>query len=1147
MPGREYNVEILATVNTVKSTDKDFQEIQQKIRDYYNKNDEYYNGLETGKDKNGEQFLESFEDNRNILRSIKLRNDINKYLETNKSKMTSVEYQSVVQAYDNLVKKFDEDFKGIEGEKIFDTYKEALNEQLLLPVDEVNVETVSRTMAARYYMTALKREYMTADEASKTGSEEEKEAANKWKNNIIKKLYSGTLDDDIDRFVKEDEIGKTVYNYCKNHITYDHSSRGLNYSDIKRYDELISSELQKIVLDKENQANNIKIEGEADKQKALDIIYEAERIRDVGNATAGSVATPVIKTDTKKIIVRRNLVGKINDKLAEVKLRMRDYYNEQAKAEMDAQMAEHDKRLEEARKAHARADQNYRDAQQEVNVQEARYKKAKSNYDMLNKIGFIDEDDRKANEGVYQRELKLLNDLKDKLGSATSEASRKSMEVERLTNEKRVMQENAKKVYEEKCRNNPFEPKSNLLEEQGIFKPVEKELQSGGKVTIDELAHPNDVKAHRLSQMFKCLKVLQPGELPELLKIEEENHAFLTKIESDMPARKTVEDVIEPGLLALEERNRQLSQNAPKPEVEENQVEENLVEENPVEEEKPIEENKEEQKVEDKKEEQPGEQEEELQEESINIDEAALAEEYQGTSEREFDTPLYGATHEHLVGLSAGVASLYAATKGVWGGSREYSNIAESLKAINELEQHRENNADSHENNAESLENSELYAERETLLAAKKQLAVQMKHYIARKNEEKEAAEAGGKQEKKNSAFRRETMENVLGLLEEHIQADEQSMGIDKRDKTFENLSNELHYIKDNIKSNKELTALIRKVDQLEKDTPENLPSEERIRRSQEIVNDMQKLSYKFRKEKLGKNVSALLENFGEHYLRDIAEYKPDQLAEEKTRLSNMNGVRINTDVKRADSTFNSYDDMKMYQQRQIQDSVNAIFKEEAGKKNFVSEWALYDEVEKEYSYEYIPSDKENVIEKNITASALKCIYADQQKNANVIFDPKTINTKADEFVKGMSGFKAFNNKFKKHLCSGLKSVENSNNPQVVDMSMDTINICKNAAFQETLVSELGKLTTKLNEGKSKEEIQNSLDSLNNLDKLSRLVGTQDVYKNKIKVNGKEIELKELNDLAVQKAQKKVASAKGPQKNNKEPEKKVVKGSAPKK
>ena len=404
MPGREYNVEILATVNTVKSTDKDFREIQQKIRDYYNKNDEYYDGLETGKDKNGEQFLSTFEDNRNILRSIKLRNDINKYLETNKSKMTSVEYQSVVQAYDNLVKKFDEDFKGIEGEKIFDTYKEALNEQLLLPVDEVNVETVSRTMAARYYMTALKREYMTADEASKTGSEEEKEAANKWKDNIIKKLYSGTFDDDIDRFVKEDEIGKTVYNYCKNHITYDHSSRGLDYSDIKRYDEMISSELQKIVLDKENQANNIKIEGEADKQKALDIIYEAERIRDVGNATAGSVATPVIKTDTKKIILRRNLAGKINDKLAEVKLRMRDYLNEQAKAEMDAQIAEHDKSLEEVRKAHARADQNYRDAQQEVKVQEARYKKAKSNYDMLNKIGFIDEDDRKANEGVYQRD-----------------------------------------------------------------------------------------------------------------------------------------------------------------------------------------------------------------------------------------------------------------------------------------------------------------------------------------------------------------------------------------------------------------------------------------------------------------------------------------------------------------------------------------------------------------------------------------------------------------------------------------------------------------------------------------------------------------------------------------------------------------------
>ena len=141
-----------------------------------------------------------------------------------------------------------------------------------------------------------------------------------------------------------------------------------------------------------------------------------------------------------------------------------------------------------------------------------------------------------------------------------------------------------------------------------------------------------------------------------------------------------------------------------------------------------------------------------------------------------------------------------------------------------------------------------------------------------------------------------------------------------------------------------------------------------------------------------------------------------------------------------------------------------------------------------------------------------------------------------------MKQFKTFNNRFRKRLCEDIKSVETSNNPNSVDMSMDKITQAKNAAFQDTIIKEVGKLTTKLNEKKSKEEIQSSIDSINSLDKLSKMVGTQDVYNNKVKVNNKEINLKELSNLAIKKAQRQIAPKKvvGKQKEIKEPNKAVT-------
>ena len=149
-----------------------------------------------------------------------------------------------------------------------------------------------------------------------------------------------------------------------------------------------------------------------------------------------------------------------------------------------------------------------------------------------------------------------------------------------------------------------------------------------------------------------------------------------------------------------------------------------------------------------------------------------------------------------------------------------------------------------------------------------------------------------------------------------------------------------------------------------------------------------------------------------------------------------------------------------------------------------------------------------------------------------------------------MKNYKTFNNKFMKHLCSDIKTVETSDDPFSINMSSEKITQAKNAAFQETVVGELSKLTAMMKENKGKEEIQSSLDNLNKLENLSKMVGTQEVYQNKIKVNGQEIEINELKNLAVKKAQKQLAP-KQPAKQKEQVKQNIqnkpeIKGQAPK-
>ncbi|MCR5632769.1 MAG: hypothetical protein K6F60_04670, partial [Eubacterium sp.] len=1035
------------------------------------------------------------EDRFNLARNLILRNDINKYLETNKSKMTSVEYQSVVQAYDKLVEKCNEDFKGADGDAYFDAMEWTVKKRISNPDEGYNAESASRDVVAIYYLASLKREYKAADSLSREENEAEKEAASKWKENVLKKLYSGTFDDDLDKFIKEDEIGKTVYGYCKNHFTYIGASVGYDDKDIDYHIGIINADLARIVYEKNSEAGKLEIKDEADKQKGLDLIYEAERIRDVANQTVSAVSSKRIEFDSRITKIIKNLLGTFNNKLSDARKKMEEEYNAQIKSEMDAQLAEQDKKIQAVQREKNAADSEFLKAKKEYNNQKKIFDRAKNNYEKMKKIGFIDKDDQLVNEGVFKREQDVMNTVSEKHGIAASKASKISQELERLENEKRIMSENLEKAYKEKRENNPYKTKTNVLEDAGIIKNVEKKLDNGKTIETIELVDPFTVKINRILDVYQCAKVLSKDEVNELLQIENDNFNLLMTAHKDIPVKNTVGEIVEPGVLALEERNRQLSQSEPQAKEEVPAKEDHSGEKEVQEEDN------------------------ELDDTPLDIDEESLHVEITSNQRAQQTTTSYSEAHKGMLGLEAGVASLNAAQKGVWGGSKEYDNIVTSLKAIQELEEYQNQNE-------ETFDETDLESRRATLLAAKKQLAVEMKHYISRKNEEKNAAERNDKKENEHSQFRRETMGSVLGLLEEHIHADEVAMGIENRDKIYEDMSYELHYLADKYKRDPNIPVVAREFDKLEADIPENLPANELLNRSQKCLNYIITIISKTKNDKLKNEMIELADKFGTHFVKGVAEYRPESLEGVKESIRGNNallGTSINTSTKAVTENFNSYDELKAYQQRQMQDGVKKIFREEESKKNFISEWTMYDEIDGERSYQYTPGDEQKKVEGHITKLALKIIYADQLQKNNIIFDPKTINEKCDEFVNEMSNYKIFNTRFMNHLCSDMKKVENSSDPYSVDMSYEKITQAKSAVFQEILVNEISKLTAKMKENKGKEEIQSSLDELGNLEKISKLVGTQEVYNNKVKVNGQEIEIKELSNLAVKKAQKAIS------------------------
>lgn len=1169
MPARELNLEVYDSVEKINSNDESFKEIQKKIKDFYLENFDYYDMIEKGTDSDDNPVYEKDVVKLCIGKDLRLRNELNKYLQTNKSKMTSVEYQSVVKSYESLKKKIGEEVKNYDfinnknadevktsgDELYFAAYRLTLLNELTEPKETLTAKDFARNMSASFYIGSLEREYNAAEKILKNGTDEEKEEALKWKNDVVKKLYSGTFDEDLDTFIEENEVGKAVYDYYSHHFNAQIHSEGIGFSQLGYEEGVLSASINTIITKKRQEIFGLKtIEGnypdgeevskemaEANKKRALELVADIEYVKDVFNLGALNSKNHV-EMDTYTIKVIKELHGNYNDKLADIKQRLEDDYNRQIDAEYNKALSEYDEKIAEKENEWKKADSEYHDANKAFEAQKTVFERAKTNYEKMNAISFIDEDDRVANEGVFKREEDLFKKADERKGEAVTKASILSQELEVLRNRRENIKGELELQYKEKKDKNPFAKKQLLkIKERGLVKTVERQTPYG-TIADDEAVEPEKIRLNRLSDFLKCQATgkVTADEFKDFLSAEKENYDMLKEVQKPAPVIKTVVVGVEPGELALEERNRQLENQNNAELNRDNAVNQNNIDVNaPNQHIQPV-------VGQNAANQQAGDEadmdfpkrsnsfnfghENTINDVSldINMDEVLVNDELKRPNEQvDKNLPTYEETHSNLTSYSLLTGMLKSADKGVYNGSDEYDDIYETLKTIGELEEYQNKHK-------EEFVKADLNERRKTLYEAKKVLAVKMKYYINRKNDEKEAAEAKGGSERTNSKRRREAMGDVLGVLKEHIAADEKTFGLEDKDKTIENAFLEINHLSINNKKEKGLKDLAEKVLPFDSKELDEMTADRRMDITMEAINSILLIlkDLPAKKAGLSKPLKTICKDLSEALLKDVTLYRPDQLEKIKSTMRlNNNSLKlgVNLDVKPEKEKFNSYDDVKAYYQKLIDNYSKRIFKAEAEKKNNYEEYAIYDEVDGERAYSPEFSKEEKADEKKMVGAALRSIYADVQHKNNIIFDPKTFGTKCDEFVHQMLEYKSFNAKLAKKLTTGFNLTDKDLNTYTfkdIDLSLDKINQIKSEVFKETLMGEIGKLSESVNDYKGKETIEAGVKGIDNLEKLSKMIGTEEIYSSKVKVNGKDITLRELAKTAKEKAGKAVEQTK---------------------
>ena len=735
---------------------------------------------------------------------IKLRRLMNSYISKH-AKNQDAAYNAVFQAYGSVVEKCKEDEVNFNEAKL-NTYRP----MAVSGFTDLEVQNLAKNVYGcvkitgdykksakdsedeynkrkdEFVFDAMKIAYL-----SKLGEEYRRADNDEWKKDIINELYSDNLDENVQKFIENDPMGKHIHEYLSKNMTYKsfvtsfHSDgTEKDYSFADRVRDVIGEALYDYAQVKYNdhyydydKPNLTDEEKKTIENVANEIDKTSVILKNVSSKKTANLKDDIV-FDTMDIKIRANIYGKpqsmeeapeVKDENKEARERRESYLAEQNKLVQLRELKEKtDRALLDNESTHRMSPEELRDnIKKTTDIEKMIGESTKlinDNFadlvkeDELRKDPkYIEEQAKKAGYNSIEREADpeiagkmkniIENDIKAyenvKKNGNTHErelffAERKQREIQRRKNnpDYTVTEVNGKEVIK---RNEIFQLSAEEYSKE-VMETTQQMAQ--GKINVVEwnkklnnLKYNNDLN----------IKYKQTGEIQrsDRSDLKEAGHQMDAYIKSLVNGNKNVP---EPDFMKKEEEG---------PKVEEVPKKE---EEGPKKEEAPK--NKEE-----NQENIVLEEEDSFLGRNSNIDRS---------SKIVFEDPdndLNRMTMQQMI------KSLKNGEKGVWGGTEQYSNIYKELEKIKKSE-----------DNLELSGNQDKKAWQE-IINRKRDVLMDMDHYIARKYDEKNANKG---YERENSKKRRELMEKVRDSLTKDVKAAEKKYGAP--DRSMRDIIHEMEY-----------------------------------------------------------------------------------------------------------------------------------------------------------------------------------------------------------------------------------------------------------------------------------------------------------------------------------------------------------------
>ncbi len=1083
-------------------------------------------------------------DTKYLSRNNRLRNDMNNFLAGNISMKGSPVYKAVSEGYKMLLGKCEEDQKEY-GDRVFDAaiydekhrYEEMEN-RAEIEDKELSPRDMTDSIMKQAYITMLKNEYIEAESMEKLGNDE---GAGQWKEEILEELYSDNLDERVKKFAQEDPIGKKLYDnlvslengqtysfYRDDKISYAFNLMGADF--LKEYGLLGKKKLEKKLID-EKSKNDINLLKESiDRDEQIEEEYRKDlrpltdtmdRAKKLGEKMLGKSLNILDASDIK---YNDKLYGEYDDTYDRL---MKDVEEREARKVREAARLEEEnkinKELEEKKAEISKIEEDIKN--EAVKKQKAQVEQANI---MKNTAAF-----EHANEVVDIKELKsfqiMLKNIDDKINDATNSINRLNISKDKVGTELKEI-EDRKNIIKERLENERKQ-EAEQIEKRKIEEEVEKRFGAKsleeGKIKIGilnktEITDSNTGKKQTEYERIPYITISLPKRMNLLTLLnqqkitkEEYNKAF------DAEKANVEWDIHNNSVTPPQRRDRTGVKKEVGRRILGGEIVKSTMQEEAKAEEKSV---------------------------NIQMSDDAMKEVKDLMPKEDFGRQADRSLVKPL-SIGALITSLDNAQKGVFGGTEEYDNLIVTLK---ELKRIKEN----FETQKPHMTGDKLKRNQAALLHEERYLAELMKHYINRKEDEREKAIEHGGKERANSKMRRETVQSALDNLKLHMQEAEDALGLPRgRDRLFENVEAELKYTDirggiSRVLDLKILNSMRKKAVNLREGTENGMSANDRMRQEKDLVNDMLDFLVKYKERFSGSSgfmfsidggkdgkiaeprhdemrayqtVIKAYKEVSQQLLKDIAIYNTDELEKVKEQYKTNNealGIYVNTDIQPVANSMRSYEELEQFQETIRNQYKQDVFNRELHNKQGVGNYKIIDDkldigngllIEglgiNESSdiginkYKYSADFREG----RIVNSVYHSMYADISQKQGLPFNLDQYKVGSGKFIDTMRANKEFDNNLRKVLFAEFdlskKSLGDIQKTEWknIDMSIDTVRYAKDIAFGTTLYSELSALNKELNKKEpNKKKVEESLGKLDNLKEFAKKIDSTAIYDKKI-------------------------------------------------